>query len=858
MITLDTYGDTGFKITWPYHPDATIRYSIINKAKTTAGFAYKPNLGGWIALGPEVLLDMDRTDLWQYVTTITPLARERVKEFRDNLEAILRVKHAALTTEQYSYQTIGTQSLAVQRRGILADAMGLGKSKQALDACNLIGAKRILVVAPKSLTYNWKDEITKWYPEWLGHVMSDSAVLRKEAWNMPGGRIPYIVIANYEKLRLADWNYKVEWDVVILDECLPAGTKIATKNGEKNIEDIHAGDYVLGYNDGKLVETRVVNTFVHESTSPFVSVDGVSITPEHPVWCDGEYLPASVVASLGGNIIKLVHGNGKTSMRMVQIGVSRHPRTTSEILFSKLCDEEYAFQPRSKNCNEQANEIACESPRCEEENLRESTFQRESISQSHSERESSPSSQNQHGKDGTRREGEANTCPAKTSSRTSGVGNGNFYRNGEERPRQREELFTGHSKSGLEVERRSRRRITQGPKETGQSARRISSVNGLDSRQGHEQTGGGRSRSGSQNGAGSRPVYNLETESHNYFANDLLVHNCQKVKNANTAVHKAVKKLKSNALWALSGTPMEIRVEELYGIMSILRPAVFGSWLRFRDQHVVTDAWGNVIGQRNIELLKERIGPWMTRRRKDEVLKQLPPKLYNDVFVDMSTAEEAEYRRIKNQFLAWLKDHDKSANEMNALTQLLRLQQFTCSPALLEKESLDRGSKFAMLQELVSEWDGQVVVFTQFSTMANYLVQWLGANPSALIAGEVPAEARVQRVTAFNAGQLGKVLVSTDAGAYGLNITSADLIVHFSQLWNPGKMHQREDRLHRIGQTKVVNVVNLLVKNTIDEGMQRILDERRKLFRDTIDAAEEVVFRKWFSGGKLRDLVEGK
>lgn len=338
----------------------------------------------------------------------------------------------------------------------------------------------------------------------------------------------------------------------------------------------------------------------------------------------------------------------------------------------------------------------------------------------------------------------------------------------------------------------------------------------------------------------------------------------QRAKNSRTQLNKALRSIskQAGAVFALSGTPLEIRVEELYGVMSVIRPAVFGDFYRFRDQHLLTDYFGRIVGSRNNLLLKERIGPWITRRTKAEVLTQLPPKVYNTAWVDLSPWEAAEYQRMREHFLDWLTEQEREMSEANALTQLLRLQQFTSSPALLydpqggaEANNIT-GAKLDELRIIISEWDGRVVIFTRFVDMARILVDELQAERESLIMGDVPAKERTDRVRAFNNGELGKILISTDAGAYGLNITGADLIVHYDLLWNPARMWQREDRLHRIGQTSVVNVLTMVARGTIDQGMLGVLEKRRELFHDIIDGAEEVALVR-LGAAQLRKITEG-
>ena len=154
------------------------------------------------------------------------------------------------------------------------------------------------------------------------------------------------------------------------------------------------------------------------------------------------------------------------------------------------------------------------------------------------------------------------------------------------------------------------------------------------------------------------------------------------------------------------------------------------------------------------------------------------------------------------------------------------------------------------------------MVFTKFATMASLLAIWL--ETEYYIIGEaefglpqIKKQDRVAKVKEFNDTTTEKVLVSTDAGAYGLNITGADLIIHFDQLWNPEKMEQRRDRLHRIGQKKRVNEVHLICHETIDEGMMKVVEQRRELVTDVKKGAEESVLAK-FNTPTLRRLIQGR
>lgn len=332
-----------------------------------------------------------------------------------------------------------------------------------------------------------------------------------------------------------------------------------------------------------------------------------------------------------------------------------------------------------------------------------------------------------------------------------------------------------------------------------------------------------------------------------------------KLKNAQTVLYKVTKRVmrRVNTAWALTGTPLEIRVQELYNILGLLRPAVLGGWMRFESQHVITDWSGAVVGSKNLELLRERIAPFLLRRTKGEVLRQLPPKRYNNVLVKMSPEETAAYQSMTSAFNNWL-DENHISGGGNPLVETLRMRQFCASPAIWTDE-FRHGSKFEMLKELIEGWDGLVVVFCFFEEVISLMHKWLNVHPEALISGKITSDKgeRIRRAEAFSAGEMGKVFLSTDAGGMGINITGADLVIHYDQLFNPQKMHQREDRLHRIGQTKPVVVANMLCLDTIDVGMYQLNKEREHLFEEIVDGAEEALLRK-LDAPRLKRLVEGR
>jgi SNF2 family DNA or RNA helicase len=331
------------------------------------------------------------------------------------------------------------------------------------------------------------------------------------------------------------------------------------------------------------------------------------------------------------------------------------------------------------------------------------------------------------------------------------------------------------------------------------------------------------------------------------------------LKNEDSKRHKFVKAIGARTpyVFLLTGTPLEMRVEELYNIMAVIRPAVFGGWSRFTRDHLDVDIYGNAVRVKNIQLLRERAGLWMTRRTKTEVLTQLPPKLPPVIVpVEMSKLETAAYADIKRGFAAWNPD----LGVMDALVKLVRFQQLTSSPALLGIEA--RGSKYAAGLQLLTDWDGNAIVFSRFKQMIDLLREWLPAelfHPDAWITGDRHDPQERQRVVNdFNAGKLGKVLLGTDAMAYGLSI-NADLAVHWDRLWNPAKETQREDRIHGINRGvagKPSNVAYLMCEGTIDFGMHAVCEMRRQLFHDTVDGAETDAIKS-FTARDFSRIIDG-
>ena len=277
---------------------------------------------------------------------------------------------------------------------------------------------------------------------------------------------------------------------------------------------------------------------------------------------------------------------------------------------------------------------------------------------------------------------------------------------------------------------------------------------------------------------------------------------------------KLVKKLKSDVRIALSGMPIENDLMEFHSVMEWIRPELLPSYSRFKSRYYEYDFSGKPKGYKNLDEIHKLTSPFILRRTKDQVLHELPPKIYNDVHLELSDDARKAYDAIVAEYINWLKAQTGNDWHGGALERLIRMRQFTEYPEII---GFDVGNvKLEWLEELYRQ-KPKLVVFSFFKTVINKLKEHF--NSQFLLTGDVANDKRFDVVEKFNASPTG-MLLCTDAGRFGLNITGADTIVHYGLFFNPATMIQREDRLHRIGQKNSVNVMTPLVSDSIDEGIQ--------------------------------------
>lgn len=314
----------------------------------------------------------------------------------------------------------------------------------------------------------------------------------------------------------------------------------------------------------------------------------------------------------------------------------------------------------------------------------------------------------------------------------------------------------------------------------------------------------------------------------------------QAIKNPQTMSAGAVKKIKAKRRFALTGTPIENSTRELWSIFDFLIPGYLGTYGDFRETYEQQLSKEGAIEVK--ELLRARIRPFILRRMKKDVLKDLPQKIEEVVYAQM-TEEQAKhyiaYKEIaKNKALAALTENNKS--HMEILTLILRLRQISCHPGLFDGAYKDGSGKLDLLYDklntaLLSEH--RVLVFSQFTSMLEIIARGLDERGVKYfyIDGSTPPEERVLMCDKFNQGENSVFLISLRAGGTGLNLTGADTVIHYDPWWNPAVTDQASDRAYRIGQTQNVHVIRLACGNTIEEKIINLQEKKRELANDIIN-----------------------
>ena len=343
-----------------------------------------------------------------------------------------------------------------------------------------------------------------------------------------------------------------------------------------------------------------------------------------------------------------------------------------------------------------------------------------------------------------------------------------------------------------------------------------------------------------------------------------IIDEAQYIKNHSTQAAKAVKKIQADTRFALTGTPVENRLSELWSIFDYLMPGFLYSYSRFREELEVQIVQHE--SEEASERLRKMIRPFVLRRLKKDVLRDLPDKLEENMYTRLEGEQQKLYdAHVKRMKLLLDKQSEEEFNtsKIVILSELTKLRQICCDPALLFEEYKGESAKLEMCVDLIRnavENGHKILVFSQFTTMLSRLADRLENEETAyyMLTGSTGKEKRAKLVEEFNKedNPTAVFLISLKAGGTGLNLTAADIVIHYDPWWNLAVQNQATDRAHRIGQKNVVNVYKLIAKDTIEENIVK-LQEKKHALADQILSGEDMGSGS-FSREEILELLGGK
>lgn len=346
----------------------------------------------------------------------------------------------------------------------------------------------------------------------------------------------------------------------------------------------------------------------------------------------------------------------------------------------------------------------------------------------------------------------------------------------------------------------------------------------------------------------------------------MIMDEAQRLKNWNTQVAQAMRRIHADYMVVLSGTPLENKLQELYSIVQIVNPFLLGPLHEFIADTTVLSPSGQIIGYKNLNEIGERLKGVMIRRRKSDVKLQLPSRMDSIRFVPM-TKEQAgmhdEFHSVVSQIVTkWNKTHFLSEKDRKRLLLLLSQMRMVCDSTFILDQRSRHDTKIDelmhMVEDMIENGDDKMVVFSQWERMTRLVCQELEKRGImyANLNGSVPSEKRKQLMDDFTSNPDCRIFVSTDAGSTGLNLQVASVLVNLDLPWNPAVLEQRIARIYRIGQTKSVQVFNMVAERTIEERMLSTLNFKSNMSEGILDNGTDAVFMEESKFNRFMETVE--
>ena len=371
----------------------------------------------------------------------------------------------------------------------------------------------------------------------------------------------------------------------------------------------------------------------------------------------------------------------------------------------------------------------------------------------------------------------------------------------------------------------------------------------------------------------ARDNYNVFITSYGLVRNDndeyenidfelCVIDEAQAIKNYQAGMTKEIKKIKARTKMALTGTPLENSVTELWSIFDFIMPGYLNSITKFNSIYGIKDVDDESI--KKLDNLNYQIKPFILRRKKKNVTKDLPDKIENTVYLDLPDVQKALYLKV-------LKESKEEIDELIAtegfkkarfkiLQLLMKLRQICIEPKILYSNYKGESIKFEKLLEIVKDYvaDGhKILIFSSFKMVVDRVKDIFDKKniTSYMIDGSVKGKVRTELVDKFNSDDTNCFLITLKSGGTGLNLTSADVVIHLDIWWNPQVENQATDRAHRIGQKNKVTVVKLVTKGTIEERIIELQNKKKVLSENLIEGKNSSDTLSALSEADIKDLL---
>ena len=347
----------------------------------------------------------------------------------------------------------------------------------------------------------------------------------------------------------------------------------------------------------------------------------------------------------------------------------------------------------------------------------------------------------------------------------------------------------------------------------------------------------------------------------------VILDEAQRIKNWKTKTAKGLKQLDTQYAIVLTGTPLENRLAELHSIVEFVNPYKLGALFRFLDNHEIKDAEsGKVIGYHKLNDIKSVLDDVLIRRTKKEIINQLPERIDKNYFVDITKEQKdihQDYETIVNRIvhkwrrLGFLPEKDRQ----RLMISMACMRMVSDSTYILDQKT--RHDKkidelVVLLKEIFESSDDKVVIFSQWERMTRLVGRELKSMniDFEYLHGGVPSAKRKDLIDNFRDIDTKRVFLSTDAGGVGLNLQSANVIINLDLPWNPAVLEQRIARVHRLGQQKMVRVINFISKGTIENRILSLINFKKSIFEGVLDGGEDRVIMDESKFNKLMKSVE--